>query len=163
MILQPQIPVEQQSIQSPGSPLRGLWQKCYCAFSKKPIYCSAGAWVYFVKCFSRKMDQNYFSSMAFFFLCLSSYAWMMTFFFQVFFLFVHSLYRDIDIILYIKLCLFYDMMFKVREVEVPNDTVSGIIEIWVIWVVVPFEHSKDKISSTGSKNMKLVDLFIYFL
>lgn len=54
MILQPQIPVEQQSIQSPGSPLWGLWQKCHCAFSKKPIYCSAGAWLYIWECFQRK-------------------------------------------------------------------------------------------------------------
>lgn len=71
MILQPQIPVEQRSIQSPVSL---LWQKWYCAFSK-PIYCSAGVWVYFVERFSRKTGQIYLFHPQFVFKC-----WVMMYF-----------------------------------------------------------------------------------
>lgn len=159
MILQPQIPVEQQSIQSPGSPLRGLWQKCYCAFSKKPIYCSAGAWVYFVKCFSRKMDQNYFPLWLFFVLCFSSDVWIMTLSLSVY-LFIRF---TMILILYFISNYVFSMIWCSRsgKEEVPHDTVSGVIQIWVIWVVISFEHSKDTSGSTGSKNTKLVDFLFY--
>ncbi len=58
MILQPQIPVVMQSILSPGSPIWGLWQRSHCTFSKKPIYCSAGARVLNWTCFQVKKDPN---------------------------------------------------------------------------------------------------------
>lgn len=43
MTPQPKIPVELQSILSPGSLIAGRWQQSHCIFSKKLIYCSAGA------------------------------------------------------------------------------------------------------------------------